>query len=349
MKKHGGEITLEDLRAYKAVERKPLVGRYRGYDILTAPPPSSGGIGILQMLALLDGTGYERPGAGSAASSHFLAEVMRRYFADRAEFLGDADFVRVPLRGLLAPPYVASRRASIDLDHATPSTTLGAGKPFAHESEDTTHFNVVDPQGNAVALTYTLNNSYGSGVTAPGLGFLLNDEMDDFAAQPGAPNMFGLIQGEANAIQPGKRPLSAMTPTIVTRDGKLLLVLGAPGGPRIINGVLQVLVNVLDFGMNVQQAVDQPRLHHQWMPDKLYVERGFSPDTLDLLRKRGHAIEEIGTVASVEAILVETPLSRTQLSPDTSAPLGQRTQTSAGRPWLAGAQNGRSAGKAEGY
>ncbi|MBI5282726.1 MAG: gamma-glutamyltransferase [Candidatus Solibacter usitatus] len=329
MKKHGGEITLADLAAYKPVERRPLAGSYKGHDILTAPPPSSGGIGILQMLGMLEGSGYEKAGAGSAASSHYLAEVMRRYFADRSEFLGDSDFVKVPVAGLLQPSYIASRRASIDPLKATPSSTLGAGTPPAAESTHTTHLNVVDEGGNAVALTYTINNSYGNGVTVPRLGFLLNNEMDDFAAQPGGPNMFGLIQGEANAIAPGKRPLSAMTPTIVTRGNQLLLVLGAPGGPRIINGVLQVIANVLDFHMNVQQAVDQPRLHHQWMPDQLLLEPGFSPDTKALLQQRGHTLGDISGVGSVEAIMVERPAS--------------------GRPWLAGAQNGRSAGKAAGY
>lgn len=324
MKKNGGEITLADLKGYKAVERAPMKGTHRGYEILTAPSPSSGGIGILQMAEMLEGTGYEKHGAGSAASSHYIAEAMRRYFADRARYLGDGDFVRLPLPGLLEPAYIAARRSSIELDRATPSSVISAGAPAGGESTETTHFNVVDADGNAVALTYTINNSYGSGVAVPGLGFLLNNEMDDFAAAPGKPNMFGLIQGEANAIAPAKRPLSAMTPTIITKDGKLALVLGAPGGPRIISGVLQVMLNILDFGMNVQQAVDQPRLHHQWMPDTLYLERGFSPDTRTLLEKRGHRLSDTSSVGSVEAIAVTGG-------------------------WLEGAQNGRSAGKAAGY
>ncbi len=324
MKKNGGEITLADLKAYKAVERAPLKGTHRGYEILTAPSPSSGGIGILQMSGMLEGTGYEKHGAGSAAASHYVAEAMRRYFADRARYLGDGDFVKLPLPGLLDPAYVASRRATIDPDRVTPSGIIAAGSPAGAESTETTHFNVIDAEGNAVTFTYTINNSYGSGVTVPGLGFLLNNEMDDFAAEPGKANMFGLIQGEANAIAPAKRPLSAMTPTIVTKDGKLYLVLGAPGGPRIISGVLQVMLNMLDFGMNVQQAVDQPRLHHQWMPDTLYLERGFSPDTRALLQKRGHKLADTSSVGSVEAIAV-----------------------SGG--WLEAAQNGRSAGKAAGY
>jgi len=328
-KKHGGEITLEDLNRYSVVERKPLTGKYRGYDIITAPPPSSGGVGMLEMMGMLEGTGYEKSGAGSAATTHFMAEVMRRYYADRAEFLGDPEFVKMPLKGLVSKAYTEKLRAGIDPLKATPSTTLRAGKAFDYESTETTHIDIVDEQGNAVALTYTINGSYGNGVTVPRLGFLLNNEMDDFAAKPGEANMFGLVQGEANAIQPMKRPLSSMTPTIVLKDGELHLVVGAPGGSRIISGVTQVVLYVLDFGMNVQQAIDQPRLHHQWMPDKLYVERGFSPDTKALLEQRGHKVEVTGGVASVEAIMVE--------------------KTADGKRWLAGAQNGRSASKAAGY
>ena len=223
MKANGGEITLEDLKNYTVVERAPLTGKYKGYDILTAPPPSSGGIGMLQMMAMLEGSGYEKYGAGSAASTHYFAEVMRRYYADRAKYLGDPDFVKIPVRGLLSKPYNAALRASIHPDKATPSNSLNAGDPAPYESEQTTHFNVLDAEGNAVALTYTINGSYGSGVAVPGLGFLLNNEMDDFAAKPGEPNMFGLVQGEANAIQPKKRPLSSMTPTIVLKDGKPFL------------------------------------------------------------------------------------------------------------------------------
>ena len=327
--KGGGLITLEDLRGYRAVERAPLKGAYKGFDILTAPPPSSGGIGLLQMMAMLEGTGYEKAGAGSAAASHYLAEVMRRYYADRAEYLGDPDFGKIPVEGLLSKAYAAERRKGIRKERATPSAELSWGRPAGYEGEETTHFNVVDESGAAVAFTYTINGSYGNGVTVPRLGFLLNNEMDDFAAKPGTPNMFGLVQGEVNAIEPGKRPLSSMTPTIVTREGKLFMVLGAPGGSRIITGVTQVLLNVIDFGMTVQQAVDQPRLHHQWQPDTLYLERGFSPDTRALLEGRGHRVEETGNVGSVEAILVGTDAQ--------------------GRVWLQGASNGRSAGKAAGY
>jgi gamma-glutamyltranspeptidase/glutathione hydrolase len=325
MQANGGLITLADLRDYKAVERKPLEGTYKGYGIITSPPPSSGGVAMLEMMAMLEGTGYEKSGAGSAASTHYLAEVMRRAYADRAEFLGDPDFVHIPVQGLLSAKNIAAHKATIDPARATPSSVIGHGDALAYEHGDTTHFNVIDEDGNAVSLTYTLNAGYGSGMTVPGLGFLLNDEMDDFAAKPGSPNLFGLVQGESNAIAPRKRPLSSMTPTIVTRNGKLYMTVGAPGGGRIINGVTEVILNVLDFGMDVQQAVDQPRLHHQWKPDKLYLERGFSPDTIALLRQMGHdVVPNGGGVASVEALLVDGG-------------------------WIQGAQNGRSNGKAAGY
>jgi gamma-glutamyltranspeptidase/glutathione hydrolase len=326
MAKHGGLITLADLAGYQAVERAPLTGSYRGLTIVTAPLPSSGGIGLLQMLGMLAGSGYEKTGAGSAASIHYTAEVMRRYFADRSLYLGDPGFVKVPVAGLLNPAYIRQRRASINPDRATPSDRLNPGKPAGGEGSETTHYSIVDAEGNAVAVTYTLNNGYGNGITVPGLGFLLNDQMDDFTSKPGAPNLFGLIQGEANSIQPGKRPLSAMTPTIVVRDGKPFLVLGAPGGPRIVTAVLQVLLNVVDFGMNIQDAVDAPRFHHQWKPDKLYLEHGISPDTVALLKARGHDVEySPGVVlARVEAILIQGG-------------------------WLQGAADSRWVGKAAGY
>jgi len=305
MQAHGGLITLGDLKNYRVIERTPLTGSYRGYTIVTAPPPSSGGVGILQMLGVLEGSGYEKSGFGSADELHFLAETMRRYFADRSEYMGDPDFYHVPVAALLNPRYIRELRRSIDPEHATPSTTLHPGKLDTIETSDTTHYSIVDAEGNAVAVTYTLNNSFGSAVTATKLGFLLNDEMDDFAAKPGEPNLFGLIQGEANAIQPRKTPLSSMTPTIVLRDGKLYLVLGSPGGPTIINTVLEVLVNVIDFGMNIADAVDAPRLHHQWMPDVLRMERGFSPDTIALLKARGHTVEIEDHQGEVAAIRLQ--------------------------------------------
>ena len=302
---HGGLITQDDLKNYQAIERTPLAGSYRGYSIITAPPPSSGGVGILQMLGVLEGSGYEKSGFGSAAEVHFLAETMRRYFADRSEYMGDPDFYHVPVAGLLNPRYIAELRRSIDPDRATPSAMLHPGKLNVVESSDTTHYSIVDAEGNAVAVTYTLNNGFGSAVTAAKLGFLLNDEMDDFAAKPGEPNLFGLIQGEANAIQPRKTPLSSMTPTIVAREGKLYLVLGSPGGPTIINTVLEVLINVIDFGMNIADAVDAPRLHHQWMPDVLRLEPGFSPDTVALLKARGHAVAMEDRQGEVAAIRIQ--------------------------------------------
>lgn len=303
MERHGGLITHADLRNYRPVERKPLEGTYRGYGILTAPPPSSGGIGILQMLGMLEGSGYEKSGAGSAAAVHFLAEAMRRYFADRARHLGDPDFVQVPVSGLLDPRYIASRRRSIT-DRATPSAEVHAGEPPpAGESAETTHYSIVDAEGNAAAVTYTLNGGYGSGVTAAGLGVLLNNEMDDFTAKPGAPNYYGLIQGEANAVAPRKRPLSSMTPTIILKDGRLYMATGSPGGPTIINTVLQVIVNVIDFGMNIQEATDWPRIHHQWLPDELRLERGFSPDTIKLLEARGHRVRTVASQGEAASIL----------------------------------------------
>ncbi len=304
MERNGGLITLKDLADYHAVERRPVVGSYRGYEILGAPPPSSGS-GVIQMLNMLEGSGYEKSGPGSAAAIHYVTEVMRRFFADRAEYFGDSDFVDVPLDKLLSKDYARQRRATIDPDRATPSSEVHAGLGTAHESGETNHFSVVDPQGNAVAVTYTINGWYGSGVTVAGTGIVLNNEMDDFTAKPGEPNMFGLLQSEKNSIQPGKRPLSAMSPTIVSRDGKLVLVLGSPGGPTIISTVLQVITNVLDFGMNLQQAVDFPRFHHQWMPDELRMESyGFSPDTIELLRKRGHHIQFVESMGRVMAIQV---------------------------------------------
>jgi gamma-glutamyltranspeptidase/glutathione hydrolase len=331
MAKHGGLITLEDLRAYKAVERAPLRGAYKGYDILGAAPPASGGAGLLHILGILEGSGYERDGPNSAYALHWLAEAMRRFYADRGHYFGDPDFVKVPLRGLLSPEYIARRRASIDPRRATPSAQLGPGDPAPYESGETTHLSVVDKDGNAIALTYTLNGGYGSGVTIPGLGVLMNNNMDNFAAQPGLANNYGLIQGDANAIAAGKRPVSSMTPAIISRDGRLVLVIGAPGGTRITTGVAQAALNVLDFGMNLQDAIDAPRIHHQWMPDRIFAERGHSPDTLALLEKMGHQIERnSGAVSLVVGIHVETDRE--------------------GRRWLAGAYDGRRGeGKASGW
>jgi len=326
MAKNGGLITLADLHDYKAVERAPLEGDYKGYRIITSPPPSSGGLGLLKMLAMLNTTGYEKYGAGSAEAYHYMAEVMRRFYADRSQDLGDPDFVKNPISALLAPSYMQARRATIDPEHATPSDSVKPGLPAEHEGTNTTHYSIVDEEGNAVAVTYTLNDAYGSGVTVPGAGFLLNDEMDDFAAKPGTPNMFELVQGEANAIAPGKRPLSSMVPTIIVKDGKPFLILGAPGGPVIITAVLQVILNVIDFGMNVQDAVDFPRVHQQWKPDRLDMEKGVSPDTIALLQRMGYAVQ-VGNpqvTARVEAIEISDA-------------------------WVQGGHDGRGPGKAEGY
>ena len=326
MEANGGLITLADLRDYRAVERHPLEGDYHGYHIITAPPPSSGGVCLLQMLGMLHGTGYEKNGAGSAESYHYLAEVMRRSYADRNEYLGDPDFVKIPIAALLNTTYLRARQAGIAPAHATPSDQVNPGLSARGEAGDTTHFSIVDAQGNVVAVTYTLNGGYGNGITVPGAGFLLNNEMDDFSSKPGTPNMFGLVQGEANAITPGKRPLSSMTPTIITKEGKPFLVLGTPGGSTIITAVLQVILNVVDFGMNVQDAVDFPRIHHQWKPDRLDAERGVSPDTIALLRHMGHSIQSADSpvLARVEAILIRDG-------------------------WLEGAHDSRGAGKADGY
>ena len=302
MKEHGGLITVDDLKAYKAIERKPLEGKYRGYDILTAPPPSSGGIGVLQMLGILEGTEFENAGAGSATVVHYMTEAMRRYFADRSEHLGDPDFVKVPITGMLDPKYIAKLRSTIDAERATPSTDVKPAKFTGNESHETTHYSVADADGNIAIVTYTLNGGYGSKVTATGLGFLLNNEMDDFAAKPGEGNMYGLIQGEVNAIAPRKTPLSAMTPTILLKDGKPVLALGSPGGPTIINTVLEVVVNFVDFKMNVQDAVNWPRFHHQWMPDELRMEPGYSPDTVALLTARGYTVKRVNAQGECAAI-----------------------------------------------
>ena len=324
MQAHGGLVTLEDLRAYKVIERQPLTGSYRGYSIVTAPPPSSGGVGLLQMMGVLAGSEFASLPAGSAASLHLEAETMRRFFADRSEYLGDPDFFKVPLSQLLNPAYIAELRHSIDPAHATPSASVHPGRLSSHESAETTHYSIVDAEGNAVAVTYTLNGSYGSGVTATGLGFLLNNEMDDFAPKPGSANVYGLIQGEANAVAAGKTPLSSMTPSVVLKDGKLYMVVGTPGGPTIINSVLQVILNVLDYHMNMQEAVDQPRIHHQWLPDTLLAEKTISPDTIEALKSRGHNVKTIGQIGEMSAILVDGG-------------------------WLQGAADGRTEGTAKGF
>lgn len=298
MAKNGGNIALADLKNYQVAERAPLRGKYRGYDIVTMPPPSSGGIALLQMLGMLEPFDVGALGHNSAAKYHLFAEVMKRAFRDRAEYLGDPDFVKVPVAQLLDPAYLKRRMADFSTDKATPADAVqpGLGQYVAsapRESTETTHFSVVDAAGNAVANTYTLNGAYGSGVTIPGTGILMNNEMDDFTSQVGTANMFGLIQGEANAIVAGKRPLSSMTPSMVFKDGQLVLVTGSPGGPTIINTVFQIITNVIDHQMPVMQAVEAPRIHNQWLPDVVTFERfGLSPDTQAVLKARGHTLPE---------------------------------------------------------
>lgn len=294
MKAGGGILTAQDLKTYEPTIRTPLSTTYRGAQIITTPPPSSGGIALVEMLNMLEGYDLAAMKWGSAQYLHTLAEVMRRAFADRATFLGDTDFAKVPVAALADPKYAAERRSTIDPNHASTSRDTGAGNPAPYESPETTHFTIVDADGNVVSNTYTLNDSYGSGVTAKGAGFLLNNEMDDFTSKIGVPNDYGLIQGDANAIAPRKRPLSSMTPAIVLKNGKLWFAVGSPGGPTIINTVLQAILNVIDFHMDIQQAIDAPRIHHQWLPDYIYWEEfGLNPDTRATLEKMGHAFRPV--------------------------------------------------------
>ncbi|WNK21519.1 gamma-glutamyltransferase [Halomonas piscis] len=305
MDRHGGLMTLDDLAGYEPVIREPSHGTYRGHDVYAMSPPSSGGAHIVQMLNVLEGYSIGEMGFGAADTMHVMAEAMKRAYADRAEYLGDTDFVDVPLDGITSTDYADELREQIDMDKATPSDEISAGDPAAYESNETTHFSVVDGDGLAVSNTYTINFSYGSGIVAEGAGFLLNNEMDDFSAKPGVPNAYGLIGGEANKVEPGKRMLSSMTPTIVKKDGSNFLVTGSPGGSRIITTTLQVLMNVIDHDMNVQSAVSAPRMHHQWLPDEVRVEAGFSPDTLELLEQRGHTVSQKSAMGAAQSIVIE--------------------------------------------
>jgi gamma-glutamyltranspeptidase / glutathione hydrolase len=294
----GGIMTLDDLKSYQPVIRAPMRGTYRGYDIVSMPLPSSGGVVLLETLNILEGFPMGEMKQGSAPSLHVLIEAMKRAYADRARYLGDPAFVKVPVATLTSKDYAAKQRASIDLDRATPWTDALSALP-PHEGDNTTHFSVVDSAGNAVSNTYTLNFNYGVGLVAEGTGVLLNNELDDFTAAPGASNAFGLVGFEANLPGPGKRPLSSMSPTIVLKDGKPILVTGSPGGSRIISAVLQVIVNVLDYKMDVAAAVAAPRVHHQWLPDEVRVEHGFADDTLAALRAKGHrVIEPLGRTST---------------------------------------------------
>jgi gamma-glutamyltranspeptidase/glutathione hydrolase len=307
MQRHKGLITAEDMRSYVSKEREPLRGNYRGYEIVSMPPPSSGGAVLLEMLNILEGYDFKKMDWASSDRYHLMTEAMRRAFADRAEYMGDSDFVKVPIAGLIDKKYAAQLRNTIDAERASSSEQVRAGKPVGYESDETTHFTVVDAEGNAVANTYTLNNSYGSAVVAKGTGVIMNDEMDDFAAKPGTPNLYGLIQGERNSVAPHKRPLSAMTPTFVLRkDGSLWFTVGSPGGPTIINTVLDVITNVIDYGMNIQQAIDAPRIHHQWLPDELVAEPyGLSGDTQKALVARGHKLAKPRYLGDCEGIMIE--------------------------------------------
>ncbi|HMD15902.1 MAG TPA: gamma-glutamyltransferase [Terriglobales bacterium] len=338
--KGGGLITAADLAAYEVKEREPIRGSYRGYDIISAPPPSSGGVALVEILNILEGFDLAKLGNRSADAIHLEVEAFRRAFYDRTDFMGDPDFAKVPVAPLIDKKYAAAWRESIDPNHASPSRELKRPSftelervaqsrtsliPI-REPENTTHYSVVDAEGNAVAVTTTLNDSFGSRVTAEGLGFLFNDEMDDFAAKQGVPNGYGLIQGPANAIGPGKRPLSAMTPTFVLKDGKLFLVLGSPGGPTIITTVANILIDVVDFGLDIQTAVNAPRFHNQWLPDGILVEDRLSPDTMNVLRSKGHKLKVEHFWGDGECIMVD---SKT----------GERL----------GASDGRNNGKAVGY
>jgi gamma-glutamyltranspeptidase/glutathione hydrolase len=288
-------MTAEDLAGYRVRERRPLVGSYRGCTIITMPPPSSGGVALLEALGMLAHFPVRDLGFGSEQGTHIMAECLRRAFRDRARWLADPDFAWVPARSLVSGRYCRRLARQIGND-ATPSDPLELPDPLGVEKAETTHLSVVDGRGSAVALTTTLNGSYGCGVTVTGAGFLLNNEMDDFAVAPGTPNVYGLLQGEQNRIEPGKRPLSSMTPTIVERGGRVILVAGSPGGPTIVSTVLQVLVNVIDHRMTVTQAVAAPRIHHQWMPDRLQVEPfGLAPEVLEGLRDRGHRVAVRGS------------------------------------------------------
>ena len=348
MQKGGGLMTADDLAHYEVKEREPVRGTYRGYEVISAPPPSSGGTGLIESLNILEAYDLGKMGDRSAQSIHYTTEAFRRAFFDRAEFMGDPDFAKIPVAQLIDKRYAAAWQETIDPAHATPSKDLKRPAVFseleqyaaAHplvtappESNHTTHYSVMDADGNAVSVTTTINDWFGSRVTADGLGFLLNDEMDDFSSKPGVPNSYGLLQSEMNAIGPGKRPLSSMTPTIVVHDGKTVMVLGSPGGSKITTTVANVLMGVVDYGMNIQEAVNAPRFHNQWMPDVVDVEAWFSPDTVDLLRHMGYTVDvgQRGTRVSpywsdAECIGVD-------------AKTGDRL----------GASDGRNGGKAVGY
>jgi gamma-glutamyltranspeptidase/glutathione hydrolase len=302
MEANGGLITLEDLKNYNVAERKPLVGQYKNFEIVSMPPSSSGGTHLIQMLNMLEEFPIKEMGFGSADSIHILAEVMKRAYADRSKYLGDSDFYKVP-SSLTSKDYAKALNKDISVEEITPSSEVEPGNPYPYESPDTTHFSVMDQYGNAVSNTYTLNFSYGSGMMIPGTGMLINNEMDDFSSKPGTPNGYGLLGSEANAIEPNKRPLSSMTPTIIFKDNEPYMVFGSPGGSRIITTVLQVAMNVMEHDMNIAQAVHSPRMHHQWLPEVLMIEQGFGVDTENLLKQKGYRLYSSSTMGSVQAIM----------------------------------------------
>ena len=300
----GGIMTMQDLASYKAIERQPIIGDYRGYQVISMPPPSSGGVHIVQMLNMLSQFPIDNMGHNSAATIHVMAESMRRAYADRSLYLGDPDFVNVPVAELTNKQYAKQLVSQINLNKATPSSDISPGTLLPYESNQTTHYSVVDKFGNAVSNTYTLNFSYGSGLVADGTGVLLNKEMDDFSAKPGTPNAYGLIGGKANAVAAQKRPLSSMTPTIVLKDNKPYLVTGSPGGSRIITTTLQVIMNVIDHNMNIAEASAAPRFHHQWLPDVIRIEKGLNVDTINLLESKGHKVEVKAAMGSTQTIML---------------------------------------------
>jgi gamma-glutamyltranspeptidase/glutathione hydrolase len=305
MAKHDGLITMEDMKNYSPTIREPVQGTYRGYDIYSMSPPSSGGVHVVQILNMLEGYPIAEYGHNSAQTIHLMAEAMKLAYADRSFYLGDVDFIKVPLKGLTAKEYAATLRKTIDPEKAVPSNTITPGKPQPYESNETTHFSIVDTFGNAVSNTYTINFSYGSGIVVEGAGFLLNNEMDDFSAKPGVPNAYGLIGGEANKIEPNKRMLSSMSPTIVKHQSENFLITGSPGGSRIITTTLQVIMNVIDHGLNIQSAVAAPRIHHQWLPDELRIEEGISVDTIKILQKKGHRVKQQEAMGAIQSIIIK--------------------------------------------
>lgn len=303
MKKHGGLITMADLANFKVAEREAVSTTFGGYEVVSMPPTSSGGVHVAQMLNILELYPVKENGFGSAKNIHLLSEVMKLAYADRSEYLGDPDHFDVPVKGLTDKAYAKALAQNISQNKATPSSKIKPGNPAPYESPDTTHFSVMDKYGNAVSNTYTLNFSYGSGIVIPGTGMLMNNEMDDFSSKPGAPNGFGLTGGEANSIQPTKRPLSSMTPTIILKGGKPYAVVGSPGGSRIITTVLQVVLNLLEHEMGIAEAVHAPRVHHQWLPDQLELEPGFSPDTIEILHSYGQNVKKGKAMGSVQSIM----------------------------------------------